>query len=175
MKKIILTLIFFVALYSFAFAAGSQTVVTSDEIVYSYSTGRVVTQRVITIAFTADDTDGSIPSLTLDSDTWTDGTNSGALSKPIEGWFGYMVEIDCNHAGTEPTENSELYIYQNSLDMLGGNGVDQVDNTAEREVLFYFASTAVTRPVYDSMVVTISQQAAATNSATGSIRLVLTP
>jgi len=74
-----------------------------------------------------------------------------------------------------PTENSEIYIYQNSFDMLGGNGVDQIDNTAEREVLFYFAGQAVTRPIFESMVVTVSQQAAATNSATGTIRIFLMP
>jgi hypothetical protein len=126
---------------------------------------------VITIGFTADAAAGTIPDLTLnDSATGMLGSTESIL-----GWYGYMVEIDCNHAGTEPTEDSEIYIYQNGIDILGGNGVNQVDNTAEREVFFSFSSTGVTRPVFNTWTVTVTQQAAATNSATGTIRIILVP
>jgi hypothetical protein len=157
------------------FAAGSFFKVTGDEIRINKFT-RQAAFRVLTLSFQADSATGAIPSLSLDATAWTDGTNTGDYDfGAITGWYGYNVEIDCNHAGTEPTENSELYIYQNGIDILGGIGVDLVDNTSEREVFFYFASTKETRPIAYALTVTVTQQAAATNSATGTIRLYLVP
>jgi hypothetical protein len=154
-----------------AFATGSNMLVADDFIVKDSS--GAVKSRVITITFTADNATGAIPSLTLSNMTWTDGTNTGTLSDKVDSWFAKMLEIDCNHAGTEPTENSDIYVYQNGVDMLCGNGVGRVDNSDEKEVLFCFAGTAEPYPVYGSLVVTVTQQVTATNSATGTIRIIL--
>jgi len=150
------------------FAVG--TIAVSNDSIYSGPDGGKAL-RVITITFTADAAAGTIPDLTLNDST----TGMIGSSESLLGWYGYFVEIDCNHSGTEPTEDSELYIYQNGIDILGGNGVNQVDNTAEREVFFSFSSTGVTRPVIDTWTVRVTQQAAATNSATGTIRIILAP
>ena len=79
------------------------------------------------------------------------------------------VVIDANHAGTEPQENSELYIYENGFDLLAGGGVDNVDNSAERQVYFNNGTDPVRQPIAGDLTVTITQQAAAVNSATGTI------
>ena len=168
MKKLILTILALLLFVVPCFALGTITV-ANDSIYDGPNGGKAF--RVITITFIADVAAGTIPDLTLNDST------SGMIGKTesILGWYGYNVEIDCNHAGTEPTEDSELYIYQNGIDILGGNGVNQVDNTAEREVFFSFSSLGETRPVFDTWTVRITQQAAATNSATGTIRLILVP
>jgi len=168
MKKLFLTILALLILTVPCFAVGTIAV-TNDNIYDGPNGGKAF--RVITIAFTADAAAGTIPNLTLNDST------SGMIGKTesILGWYGYNIEIDCNHAGTEPTEDSELYIYQNGIDILGGNGVNQVDNTVEREVFFSFSSTGETRPVFDTWTVTVTQQAAATNSATGTIRIILVP
>ena len=168
MRKAFLSLLFAVLWAGSAFAAGSSCTVSADDIFFSKALNRPVA-RVITIAFVADSADGTIPTLALNASTT--GLKHGA---PF-GWFGHAVSIDCNHAGTEPTENSELYIYDAyGGDMLGGQGVDQVDNTAERRVYFHNGTAPVRQPCVDAWTVTITQQAAATNSATGTIKIILT-
>lgn len=152
-----------------AMAAGSAIVVSGDDLITTRMRGYESALRIITVAFTADSVTGAIPTLDLDGDTT--GLKHGS---PI-GLYGYKIQIDCNHAGTEPTEDSELYIYENSIDMLGGGGVDQVDNTAEREILFKIGSTQATQPLTDTWTITITQQAAETASATGTIRIFLVP
>lgn len=147
-------------------AAGSLISVSGDSVIHSSALNRPE-MRVITIIFTADDTDGSIPSLTLN------GSTTGIKHGSLGGWFAYNIVIDGNHAGTEPTENSEIYIYQSGFDLLGAQGVDQVDNTAERQVYFSDGTSKVKQPVYDTLTVTITQQAVATNSATGTVYLIL--
>lgn len=169
MKKLLfLTLCVFFILASQCFAVGTIAV-TNDNIYYG--PGGSVTFRVITIEFTADAAAGTIPDLEINDST----TGMIGPTEPIFGWYGYNVEIDCNHSGTEPSEDGELYILQNGIDTLGGNGVDQLDNTAEREVFFYFNSTKVTRPFYNTLTVRATQQAAAINSATGTIRIICVP
>lgn len=174
MKKI-LSIVFALWLFSAAgcLAAGSSFQVTGTQFFESQQSGGP-TAMVLTAAFVADDTDGSIPNLVISARSWTDGTLSGSLQAgetPI-GWYGYRVLIDCNHAGTEPTENSELYVYESGFDLLGGNGVDQVDNTAERLVFFSDGTTNGKQIVTGALTVTVTQEAVATNSATGTIYIV---
>lgn len=158
-----------------AFGAGSSFLVSSDVIVENAGfPGGGTPLRVITLAFTADDSDASIPSLTLSDAGWTDGTNSDTLDKgSILGCWLFYAEIDCNHAGTEPTEDSDIDIYQNSIDLFGGNGEDKIDNSTENVVLFDIATQSATRPIYTALTVTITNNAV--TSATGVIRLFLIP
>ena len=145
-----------------AFAAVGTISVSGDKLIYSKALNRPEI-RLITVTFTASATDGTIPNLTLNSDT------TGIKHGSIAGWYGYKIIIDCNHAGTEPTENSEIYIYENGFDLLAAGGVDQVDNTAERQVFFNNGTYNIKQPISTTLTVTITQQAAATNSATGTI------
>jgi hypothetical protein len=176
MKKLFLILVLLVLFPATVFPAVGSWSKTSDQIFYPYGSGQASTMRVLIFTFTASSTDGTIPNLVLSGSTWTDGTNSGTLMNgPLTGWYGFLVEIDGNHAGTEPTENSEIYIKQNTFDLLNGNGVDQVDNTAERAVYFYIGSAAGKRPIYGDLTITVTQQATATNSATATIYIILEP
>jgi hypothetical protein len=170
MKKIrlsILIILFALMFVTHVWAAGSSISISGDSVIRSPVLDRYVF-RVITIIFTADDTNGAIPDLTLNAST------AGLAYGSPAGWFGYSVFIDCNHAGVEPTENSELYIL-NAVggDMLGGQGVDQVDNTIERHVYFHNGTAPVKQPMIDTWTVRITQQAVATNSATGTIKIIL--
>ena len=166
MKKILIALLLIIILPVLAWSAGSSFVVTTDK---EYRSG----MRELTLTFVGDDATGAIPDLTLTASTWTDGTNSGTHSSLL-GYWGDEVQIDGNHAGIEPTENSELYIYQGGQDLLDGNGVDMVDNTAERTVYFQADGLPKRRPFNGSWTIRVTQQAAATASATGTIKIILT-
>jgi len=168
MKKLLLALV--VALVLVAgqvYGAVGSISISGDDLIWSKPLNRSVF-RVITVIFTASSTDGSVPDLTLNADTA--GLKNGS---PL-GWYGYAVIIDCNHAGTEPTENSELYILNaGGGDVLGGQGVDQVDNTAERFVYFHNGSVPFKQPMVGTWTVRVTQQAAAVNSATGTLYVIL--
>lgn len=169
MKKLLVTLWVIAALLLLplsAFAVGTISI-SGDTLIWSKSLNRPVF-RVITVIFTADAANGSIPDLSLDA------TTTGLVHGSPLGWFGYSVMIDCNHAGTEPTENSELYILVPAGgDMLGGQGVDQVDNSIERHVYFHNGTAPVKQPMADTWTVRVTQQAVATNSATGTIKIIM--
>lgn len=165
MKKLISLALLLLLLPVLAFAVGSMTV-TSDIIYKNSATGEPV--RVIEIGFTADSGDGSIPDLTLNA-----ATTGIQAYHPLLGWHLFKIWIDGNHSGTEPTEDSEIYLYEGGIDLLGGNGVDQVDNSDEREVYFEVNGQPATVPVISDLTLTITQQAVATNSAAGSIKIVL--
>lgn len=161
MKRLLLALLAILIMAGQAFAVGSISV-SGDTMIYSKALNRPEI-RVITVTFTADVAAGTIPDLTLNAST------TGIRHGDIAGWYGYKVIIDCNHAGTEPQENSELYIYENGFDLLAGGGVDQVDNTAERQVYFNNGTDPVKQPISTTLTVTVTQQAAAVNSATGTL------
>lgn len=166
MKRLLLTALLVLAFASQVLAAGTFTV-TSDELIRSRALNRPI-MRIITTTFVGDVADGSVPDLTLSAST------TGLVHGAPAGWFGYSVMIDCNHAGTEPSENSELYILDAvGGDMLGGQGVDQVDNSAERHVYFHNGTAPVKQPMVGTWTVRVTQQAVAVNSATGTIKIVL--
>lgn len=81
---------------------------------------------------------------------------------------------DAGVVGTEPTNNSEIYIYQNGIDLLGGNGVNKVDNDSEN--IIHCKPDQVNyevTPITDDIVVTITQQATATNDAVIFVKIIL--
>jgi len=176
MRKFIATISFLILIAiapALCFAAGSYFKVTSDVIKHNPLVEKVF-QRVMTLTFVADDAAGTIPDLSLSDAGWTDGTYSGTFKTRLHSWYGFKVIIDGNHAGTEPTENSELYIYQYGFDLLGAGGVDQVDNSAEREVYFSDGTNKCKQPFVNTITVTVTQQAVVTNSATGTIVIIFT-
>ena len=162
MKKLLVVFLAVLFFTGTCFAAGSSISVSGDDLIYSKALNRPEI-RLITVIFTADNGDGTIPNLTLNAAT------TGIIHGDIAGWYGYKIIIDCNHGGTEPTENSEIYIYENGFDLLAGGGVDQVDNSAEREVFFNNGTYNIKQPISTTLTVTITQQAVVTNSATGTI------
>ena len=62
----------------------------------------------------------------------------------------------------------------NGIDLLGGNGVNKVDNTTENIIHCKpDGSTTATPPINDDLVVVVTQQAAATNDAIIFIKITL--
>lgn len=160
MKKSILSIVLILLMFSFnAFGAGSSFAVSSDSLINGV--------RTVTASFVADDATGAIPSLTINKNT------AGITQGPFDGYTFWMVSIDCNHAGTEPTEDSDIVILHNGVDLLDSGGADMIDNTSERVVTASVNSGGfIPIPIISDMIVTITQAAAATNSATGTIKFI---
>jgi len=70
-------------------------------------------------------TDGSSGTITANTASTVTATLTGGTDNDWDVGDAYTI-------AAEPTEDSDLYIYQGGLDILEGNGVDQVDNTTER-------------------------------------------
>jgi len=233
MKKLLGFLFLIMFLFPvLVFGAGSSFAILSDVTNRSGGDGHYI--RTLTLKFVADDTDGSIPDLTLNASTTS-------IDRPLTGWCIFQVIIDTDHAGAhdgaanasvltdtnagwdvnqwvgytisnatdgstatitantastvtgtlsggtqddwdvgdtytiaaEPTENSDLYIFQNGRDILEGNGVDKVDNTTENSVYCMVDGQPATVPIVSDLVVTVTQAATATNDAIGFIKLIL--
>jgi len=157
----VFVLVLMVLFSSFAFGAGSGTTVTSDVIHDNHYTNASV--RVVTVIFTADDSDGSIPDTTLNRNT------TGITHDSIKGWHLWEVFIDCT-SGVTPTDDSDLYVYQDGNDLLDGNGVDRVDGSAVDTTYPRIDSSGpYPRPVSDDLTLTISNNSV--NSAVGTITL----
>lgn len=111
-------------------------------------------------------TDSSTGTITANTASTVTATLSGGTDDDWDVGDTYTI-------GAEPTENSELYIYQNGRDILEAAGVDKVDNTTENSVYCKINGTAATPPVIDDLTVTVTQQAAATNSAVVFLKIIL--
>jgi hypothetical protein len=144
---------------SIVFGAGSGTTVTGDSVYHNSRTGSSF--RVITVIFTADDSDGSIPDTTLN------GNTTGITQGLLDGWQLSEAFIDCI-SGVTPTEDSDLYVYQRGVDLLDGNGVDEIDNTAKSAVYAAIdGSGPYPRPITGDIHITAEQASSATTAATG--------
>jgi hypothetical protein len=111
-------------------------------------------------------TDSSSGTVTANTSSTVTATLSGGTDNDWD-------VSDAGVLGTEPQENSEIYVYQNGIDLLGGGGVDQVDNTSERYVPAKADGTNIkSAPIIGDVVVTITQQAAAVNSAIVFVKLI---
>ena len=231
MKKLLGFLFLIMFLFPvLVFGAGSSFAILSDVTNRSGGDGHYI--RTLTLKFVADDSDGSIPDLTLNASTTS-------IDRPLTGWYIFQVIIDGDHAGAhdgaanaavltdtnagwdvnqwvgytitnstnsatatitantastvtgtlsgaedwdvgdtytiaaEPTENSDLYIFQHGRDILEGNGVDKVDNTTENSIYCTINGAPATPPIVSELVVTVTQAATATNGAIGFIKLIL--
>jgi len=168
MKKL-LTIVLAVALVFFASNAMAAGTVSegSATTYYNAATGKPAVIEV-TFTCTADAGDGTYPATAM----------SAALTAKVKGWVLDEVRIDGNHAGTEPTEDSDLYLYRSyntspgDFDVLGGNGVDQVDNTASRVVVPASAGQNKWAYVSTPLTLYIVQAAVVTNSAVVYVTLV---
>jgi hypothetical protein len=111
-------------------------------------------------------TDGSSATITANTSSTVTGTLSGGTGDDWDTDDAYTI-------ATEPTEDSDLYIYQGGRDILEANGVDQVDNTTERTVYCMVNSQPAAPPIISDLVITLTQASSATNDAVGTIKLIL--
>lgn len=159
MRRLLLLIvaIIFILVPGVTLAAGDVT----QALTQIYSSDRHLVRRIITFSCTGDSSDGSIPN------TDTSATNTAL----IKGWYLYKVQTDGNHAGTEPTENSDVYIKDASgIDLLDGNGVDMLDNTAEREFHPAIDGTPALQAIDGTITLDVDNQGV--NSATYTVKLI---
>ena len=138
MKKIFLTALFVLIFPVFVFGAGSSITFTSVAVITH--TG----QRWIefTATCTADDTDASFP------DTKIPGDLRGYKIYSVGTYFG----------GTGPTDNTDLTINEGAADgedVLGGAGVNMIDNAANNVFKPLVGSTGVDVPIYRAIYINI--------------------
>jgi len=114
--------------------------------------------------------------------TITNGTNSATATitantaSTVTGTLSGAEDWDVGDTYTiaaEPTEDSDLWIYQGGRDILEGNGVDKVDNSTENSIYCMINSQPATPPIISDLVITVTQATAATNDAVGTIKLIL--
>ena len=111
-------------------------------------------------------TDSSSGTITANTASTVTATLAGGTDNDWDVGDTYTI-------AAEPTEDSELYIYQGGIDLLEGNGVDQLDNTTERNAYCMIDGAIATPPIISDLVITVTQQSSATNDAVGTIKLVL--
>jgi hypothetical protein len=116
--------------------------------------------REVTIACVGDASNGTIPDTNL-------AVISGLEHGPLTGWGLWMVETI--YGATGPTDDSDLYLKtEDGTDVLGGNGVNTIDNAANNlvypPVSPYIIGTTLTLDVDNQAVL----------SATYEIKLYLT-
>ncbi len=126
--------------------------------------------RVLTFSCTANTGDATIPDTTVDS-------NNLQL---LKGWKLCLVNLVGNHAGTEPKEDCDVYLYQaaggvtKAIDLLGGNGVDELDNTVNKTIPPLVDSVAACQPILGSTV-TLDVDGNDVNSATFTVEAIFMP
>ena len=107
---------------------------------------------------TADDSDGTVPAYT------------------VTGFYDfYIYSVETWPGGTAPTDASDFTLLDavTGEDLLGGNGTDAIDATTPKTILPRSASMSLNfyHMVKGNLTLTITQQAAATNSAIMHIRI----
>ncbi len=124
--------------------AGSTTKSVSR---YNIGTSRNKYAQAVTIDFTADAADGSIPDTTFDVN-------------------GYLVQVTTNPGGTAPTDNWDIQVKDAEGGSLSGTSLDNRDTTNSETVVF-----SAPPLLYGTTTVTISGNSV--NSATGRVVLLI--
>jgi hypothetical protein len=103
MKKLLLALFLILIMATSAFAVGTVTITASTASVLNQKS-----RKIITLTWTADSSDHTVPSTTIN-----------AVTYEIEGWYLYSGET--NPGGTAPTDNYDIVINDaDTVDIAGG-------------------------------------------------------
>lgn len=134
-------------------AAGSEVTQTLD---VNWQSGTEAI-KTITFAWTADDSDHTVPATAL----------TAANLTAIDGWFLYFVETD--PGATAPTDDYDIeLIDENGLDILGGACIDR--DTADTERIRPLAgSEQLSIPIDGNFTFTLTNNSV--NSAVGICKL----
>lgn len=115
------------------------------------------TVRKITVEFTADAADASVPGLVLPS------------------FEGFLLGILTNPGSTAPTDNYDIALNDaDGVDRLAGAGANRDTSTSELAAAL-FASSSARLPVAVDDVLTLAITNNAVNSAVGKIVILYTP
>jgi len=150
--------------------AGTIAIASASDVKRIYNNfGGELDSISVMLTCTADASAATYPDATINSAT----TNLGF---DPDGMYLTRVEIVGNTGGTEPTSDSDLYLYHKSggvakaIDILDGNGVDQIDNDQNRVVYPAIDGQPAAWKVTNDLTVTISGNSV--NSAVTYITLV---
>jgi hypothetical protein len=177
MKRLLIVTLMVLFYTGVCFGASSIFQVTDDDMYWNTGEGlnRVVS-RMITMTFAAEASTGALADIVITEDTWTDGGIEGTLVHgSIEGWRLEKIYIDGNHAGGEPTEDSDIYIYMLGKDQLNGRGIDQVDNSTERALYFSTAGQPRRQDIVGAVTISVVLSLPKAWVATGTLYLILVP
>ena len=154
MKRLFLILALALLVPSFAMAAVDS--MTAEEGQFQGMDGR--TFRTVTIAITWATTPVALTNRTLRDIV----TTAGRKLWDYGGWWLFKVEY-LYGAASPPTDNSDLYIWstEDRLDILGGNGVNAVDNATDNVI---YPATS-TQPLTGGEIIDIDNNAIPAGSA----------
>lgn len=117
MKKLIVLMMITLAMTTQAFGVGSSVI--SDPVRLYGNVTAYGNMYILTVSFVADASDGSFPPVTMTASQASDLT-------------GYWLShVKVNPGTTGPTDNSDITVKWGATDVLGANGANVVDNTAE--------------------------------------------
>ena len=109
--------------------------------------------KILTFTCVGDAANGTIP----DTDTTT------SITAQIKGWFIDKIHTVVGSPG--PTADSDVYIKDtDALDLLGGAGVDQLDNATDH-IVYPLATLVHTRPLIDGALTLDVDNQAVTEAA----------
>jgi len=148
MKRLFLILTLALLLPAFAMAASDTMTATEGQ--FQGMDGR--TFRTVTIAITWSTTPVALTNRTLRDIV----TTAGKKLWDYGGWWLFKVEY-LYGAASPPTDDSDLYIWstEDRLDILGGNGVNQVDNATDHTI---YPATS-TQPLTGGEIIDIDNNA----------------
>jgi len=149
MKLMILVFLACMMFVGNALAAGSVTVsiakMPSDTI------------RVVTFSWTADASDGSVPSTTV----------SAAITQQIAGWNCFLGVT--NPGSTAPTDNYDIVVNDtDGVDIFGGK-LNNRDTATSEQAVPLVGGAYMTRPVTGAITMVLTNNSV--NSATGTLQL----
>ena len=162
MKKYLLIVLAMLLVPAFAMAATPDSM-TAEEAQFAGMTGRDF--RVVTIAVTWAGTPVALTNRTLRDIV----TTAGKKLWDYGDWWLFKVEYLYGTA-SPPTDNSDLYIWsegaEDRLDILGGNGVDAIDNATDNTI---YPATS-TQPLTGGEIIDIDNNAVYSQGAAPAVQ-----
>lgn len=131
--------------------AGSTSSIYGADNTMQGLTGKETRRIVYTVTF---DSNAASPTpVALDSITRTNGLKLDTVG----GWW--LFEVNTQYGATAPTANTDLYLYRytanSRIDVLGGNGVDQIDAVTDNT----FHPPVISKPLVGNELLTFANNA----------------
>lgn len=156
MKKLLLSVFLILCLSVPATAADTITQSWSDATYAGHEC------KVVTFVFNADNPASNPSAATL--------TASYQDYLAANNFYLWLVRTIGNTGGTEPTTNSDVYLYETvsrdvdgdgtaedyTFDLLGGAGVDALDNDANNEIVPLVGTVEVFRPIPEAVSLSVA-------------------
>lgn len=160
MKKLFLLLLTALILFISVNSWAAGTVTCTDYLYNGLSKKSEI--RVVTYSVTFGSDASSPANVALDSIV---ASSYGSARPSLSGWW--LLRVDYLYGATGPTDDSDLYLWksygENRADVLGGTGVDQIDNATDNIIY----PDEVTQPLTGAEIFDIDNNAV--NDATCTI------